>query len=99
MVTPGIDSCINFMWKFQKKIGFSSLEIPWGGEQERGSSTGGAIKICYSNLLNKPNICAYFIKAKKKLCGFPVSRPYLAFGRRNPDPKLFYWIMLVSVST
>jgi hypothetical protein len=47
MVTPGIDSCINFMWKFQKKMGFSSLEIPWGGEQlERGSSTGGAIKIC-----------------------------------------------------
>jgi hypothetical protein len=38
-------------------------------------------------------------KAKKKICGFPVSRPYLAFGRRNPDPKLFYWIMLVSVST
>ena len=38
--------CINFMWKFQKKIGFSSLEIPWGGEQERCSSTGGAIKIC-----------------------------------------------------
>ena len=37
--------------------------------------------------------------AKKKICGFPVSRPYLAFGRRNPDPKLFYWIMLVSVST
>jgi hypothetical protein len=35
----------------------------------------------------------------KKICGFPVSRPYLAFGRRNPDPKLFYWIMLVSVST
>ena len=32
--------------------------------------------------------------AKKKICGFPVSRPYLAFGRRNPDPKLFYWIML-----
>ena len=26
-----------------------------------------------------------------------VSRPYLAFGRRNP--KLFYWITLVSVST
>ena len=25
----------------------------------------------------------------KKKCGFPVSRPYLAFGRRNPDPKLF----------
>ena len=46
VVTPGIDSCINFMWKFLKKIGFSSLEIPWGGEQERGSSTGGAIKIC-----------------------------------------------------
>jgi hypothetical protein len=38
-------------------------------------------------------------KAKKKICGFPVSRPYLAFGRQNPDPKLFYWIMLVSVST
>jgi hypothetical protein len=37
-------------------------------------------------------------KAQKK-CGFPVSRPYLGFGRRNPDPKLFYWIMLVSVST
>jgi hypothetical protein len=37
--------------------------------------------------------------AKKNICGFPVSRPYLAFGRRNPDPKLFYWIMLVSVST
>jgi hypothetical protein len=37
--------------------------------------------------------------AKKKICGFPVSRPYLAFGRRNPVPKLFYWIMLVSVST
>jgi hypothetical protein len=36
---------------------------------------------------------------QKKICGFPVSRPYLAFGRRNPDPKLFYWIMLVSVST
>ena len=35
----------------------------------------------------------------KKICGFPVSQPYLAFGRRNPDPKLFYWIMLVSVST
>ena len=29
----------------------------------------------------------------KKICGFPVSRPYLAFGRRNRDPKLFYWIM------
>jgi hypothetical protein len=43
----------------------------------------------------------YFVLAlgKKKICGFPVSRPYLAFGRRNPDPKLFYWIMLVSVST
>jgi hypothetical protein len=38
-------------------------------------------------------------RAKKKICVFPVSRPYLAFGRRNPDPKLFYWIMLVSVST
>ena len=38
-------------------------------------------------------------RAKKIICGFPVSRPYLAFGRRNPDPKLFYWIMLVSVST
>jgi hypothetical protein len=38
-------------------------------------------------------------RPKKKICGFPVSRPYLAFGRRNPDPKLFYWIMLVSVST
>jgi hypothetical protein len=36
---------------------------------------------------------------KKKICGFPFSRPYLAFGRRNPDPKRFYWIMLVSVST
>jgi hypothetical protein len=36
---------------------------------------------------------------QKNICGFPVSRPYLAFGRRNPDPKLFYWIMLVSVST
>jgi hypothetical protein len=35
----------------------------------------------------------------KKICGFPVSRPYLAFGRQNPDPKLFYWITLVSVST
>jgi hypothetical protein len=34
------------MWKFQKKIGFSYLEIPWEGEQERGSSTGGADKIC-----------------------------------------------------
>jgi hypothetical protein len=33
---------------------------------------------------------------QKKICGFPVSRPYLAFGRRNPDPKLFYWIMLVN---
>jgi hypothetical protein len=32
---------------------------------------------------------------QKKICGFPVSRPYLAFGCRNPDPKLFYWIMLV----
>jgi hypothetical protein len=40
-----------------------------------------------------------FQQGKKKICGFPVSRPYLAFGRRNPDPKLFYWIMLVSVST
>ena len=30
------------------------------------------------------------LKAKKKICGFPVSRPYLAFGRQNPDPKLFY---------
>jgi hypothetical protein len=38
-------------------------------------------------------------KAKKKICGFPVSQPYLAFGRRNPNPKLFDWIMLVSVST
>ena len=38
-------------------------------------------------------------QAKKKICGFPVSRPYLAFGRRNPNPKLFYWIMPVSVST
>jgi hypothetical protein len=39
------------------------------------------------------------IRPKNKICGFPVSRPYLAFGPRNPDPKLFYWIMLVSVST
>jgi hypothetical protein len=38
-------------------------------------------------------------RAKKKICGFPVSRPYLAFRRQNPDPKLFYWITLVSVST
>ena len=35
----------------------------------------------------------------KKICGFPVFQPYLAFGRQNPDPKLFYCIMLVSVST
>lgn len=28
-----------------------------------------------------------------------VSGPYLAFGRRNPDPKLFSWMMLVGVST
>ena len=40
-----------------------------------------------------------FNKAKKKICGFPVSRPYLAFGRQNPDPKLFYCFMLESVST
>jgi hypothetical protein len=37
-----------------------------------------------------------FSRPKKNMW---VSRPYLAFGRRNPDPKLFYWIMLVSVST
>jgi hypothetical protein len=24
----------------------------------------------------------------KKICGFPVSRPYLAFGRRNPDHRV-----------
>jgi hypothetical protein len=47
----------------------------------------------------EPAIPVQRSKAKKKICGFPVSRPYLAFGRRNPDPKLFYWIMLVSVST
>jgi hypothetical protein len=29
--------------------------------------------------------------------GFPTLPR--AFGRQNPDPKLFYWIMLVSVST
>jgi hypothetical protein len=29
------------------------------------------------------------IGPKKIICGFPVSRPYLAFGRQNPDPKLF----------
>ena len=23
-----------------------------------------------------------------------VSRPFLAFGPQNPDPKLFYWITL-----
>jgi hypothetical protein len=40
-----------------------------------------------------------FLLRSKKICGFPVSRSYLAFGRRNPDPKLFYWIMRVSVST
>jgi hypothetical protein len=44
------------------------------------------------------NFSIHLFKAKKKY-GFPVSRPYLAFGRRNPDPKLFYWIILVSVST
>ena len=44
------------------------------------------------------NFSIHLFKAKKQ-CGFPVSRPYLAFGRRNPDPKLFYWIILVSVST
>jgi hypothetical protein len=47
-----------------------------------------------TNLTNVTDECRY-AKAKKKICGFPVSRPYLAFGRRNPDPKLFYWIMLV----
>ena len=26
-----------------------------------------------------------FIRPKKYICGFPVSRPYLAFGRRNPS--------------
>jgi hypothetical protein len=31
----------------------------------------------------------YSVPGQKKICGFPVSRPYLAFGRRNPDPKLF----------
>jgi hypothetical protein len=41
----------------------------------------------------------HIVTRPKKKCGFPVSRPYLAFGRRNPDPKRFYWIMLVSVST
>jgi hypothetical protein len=41
----------------------------------------------------------HILLLRPKICGFPVSRPYLAFGRRNPDPKLFYWIMLVSVST
>ena len=51
----------------------------------------------FSNEISDPILELY--KAKKKICGFPVSRPYLAFGRRNPDPKLFYWIMLVSVST
>jgi hypothetical protein len=63
----------------------------------------------YSNGGNRWNILGFnftkrdalssVYKAKKKICGFPVSRPYLAFGRRNPDPKLFYWIMRVSVST
>jgi hypothetical protein len=43
-------------------------------------------------------LCSALTKAKK-ICGFPVSRPYLAFGRRNPDTKLFYSIMFVSVST
>ena len=33
------------------------------------------------------------MRKAKKTSGFPVSRPYLAFGRRNPDPKLFYWIV------
>jgi hypothetical protein len=53
--------------------------------------------------MRRPPLCCTYKKLKahsgQKKCGFPVSRPYLAFGRRNPDPKLFYWIMLVSVST
>jgi hypothetical protein len=32
--------------EISKENRFQFLEIPWGGEQERGSSTGGAIKIC-----------------------------------------------------
>jgi hypothetical protein len=53
------------------------------------------------DLLLQNSYCDHrnFDRAKKKIYGFPVFRPYLAFGRRNPDPKLFYWIMLVSVST
>jgi hypothetical protein len=47
--------------------------------------------VSFTSVTEIPAICS---RAKKKICGFPVSRPYLAFGRRNPDPKLFYLIML-----
>ena len=46
--------------------------------------------VSLKRLLNFIYIIKKFLdKAKKKICEFPVSRPYLAIGRRNPDPKLF----------
>jgi hypothetical protein len=47
----------------------------------------------YSNLSNNMMISKLAVNnnynsiRKKKICGFPVSWPYLAFGRQNPDPK------------
>jgi hypothetical protein len=78
-------------WNILTEFQWQAMSCPPSWIIEDMSQSDDAIAICDHR---KP----YFIRPKK-ICGFPVSRPYLAFGRRNPDSKLFYWIMLVSVST
>jgi hypothetical protein len=78
----------NLVHKFDKRPGEEFSEFSVSIFSGISSYGGGSIWLVKFRWLGQKNIC-----------GFPVSRPYLAFGRRNPDPKLFYWIMLVSVST
>jgi hypothetical protein len=44
-----------------------------------------------------PFYAQYLILPRPKKFGFPVSRPNPAFGRRNPNPKHFCWIMLIEI--
>jgi hypothetical protein len=86
------------VWIFPRK-----MRTPWTSTcvmnvcRNKRRSKKRNCTVYVDNLTTKPSMCT--VLGQKKKCGFPFSRPYLAFGRRNPDPKLFYWIMLVSVST
>ena len=75
----------------------SHNRIPSSGECMKPSSPHSRLRLSKSLLLK--TLVGTLHDQTKKICGFAFSRPYLAFERRNPDPKRFYWIMLVSGST